>query len=413
MTNYAVTTNFASKDTLISGNPLKQISGAQLTTEFVNIAAAIGTKFDLNGASAVMNIPATNQQFVNSGAKIQRLNDRVMIGDACLNDGLFPNVTKDWLSAFQTSQAGGPANGTILGAQMASLGNSAWCGVGFLSGAQSLNIGATNVIANCSFAVNNTVSGATPAWAYYGEAHRMNNTAGQTVGFEIDVVQRGALAQNHPYFQSGGEVVGIICAAGAGMAATGQVAATAGLTFAANATGGTIPFDKGIIFQSTSIRGTDGVTGTGLAVNFAKGHVQQWWATGGIATGSIVGNGSTAAGAVGIDLDEGFLQITAAGGAAHTRFTGVPGAINYLNIFHGATANPIVVQTAGGDANVDLRVNCAGLGTILFGSSGLFSANTTVATALGSVGPAGAHTTVQTWLTIKDNTGTIRYIPCF
>lgn len=40
------------------------------------------------------------------------------------------------------------------------------------------------------------------------------------------------------------------------------------------------------------------------------------------------------------------------------------------------------------------------------------SANGTVATVLGSLGPAGSNTTVQEWLTININ-GTVRYIPCF
>jgi hypothetical protein len=42
-----------------------------------------------------------------------------------------------------------------------------------------------------------------------------------------------------------------------------------------------------------------------------------------------------------------------------------------------------------------------------------FSANTTVATVLGSVGPAGANTTVQEWFTIKNAAGVTRYIPAF
>lgn len=40
------------------------------------------------------------------------------------------------------------------------------------------------------------------------------------------------------------------------------------------------------------------------------------------------------------------------------------------------------------------------------------SANGSVATVLGSVGPAGSNTTVQEWLTVDIN-GTTRYIPCF
>lgn len=358
----------------------------------------------------IINQAATNQQFANAGAVIQRLNDRVMIGDACINDGLFPNVTKDWLSAFQTSQAGGPANGTLLGVQCAVLGNSAWAGGAFLAAAQSLNIGAINVLALSSFAVNNTLFGPTPAWAYYGEAHRMNNVAGQTVAMELDVVQRGSLQAMSPYSQAAGEAVCYIAAAGAGMSAVGQFNATCAFMTGANP----MPFDKGIVFQATSIAGTDGVNGTGYAIALAKGHVISWWATGGVQTGTIVGIGTTNANATALILGEAQFIVRTTNGLNHTLFQGVAAAVNYLTIFQGATANPVVMQATGGDANVDLEFTCAGSGTVRFGSSGMFSANGAVATSLGAVGPAGSHTTVQEWLTIKDaGSGAVRFIPCF
>lgn len=46
MSNYTVTTNFLSKDALISGNPLKLVKGADLTVEFNNIAVACNSKGD-------------------------------------------------------------------------------------------------------------------------------------------------------------------------------------------------------------------------------------------------------------------------------------------------------------------------------------------------------------------------------
>ena len=52
-------------------------------------------------------------------------------------------------------------------------------------------------------------------------------------------------------------------------------------------------------------------------------------------------------------------------------------------------------------------------GQVKFSASASFSANGSVATALSSVGPTGAQTTVQEWLTIKNASGTVRYIPCF
>lgn len=46
MTDYVKSTNFASKDNLASGNPLKIIKGTEFDTEFNNIATAIATKAD-------------------------------------------------------------------------------------------------------------------------------------------------------------------------------------------------------------------------------------------------------------------------------------------------------------------------------------------------------------------------------
>ena len=46
MADYAKSTNFASKDTLSSGNPLKIVKGTEIDTEFNNIATAISTKQD-------------------------------------------------------------------------------------------------------------------------------------------------------------------------------------------------------------------------------------------------------------------------------------------------------------------------------------------------------------------------------
>ena len=46
MSNYTQTTNFATKDALASGNPLKIVKGTEINTEFANIATAVATKAD-------------------------------------------------------------------------------------------------------------------------------------------------------------------------------------------------------------------------------------------------------------------------------------------------------------------------------------------------------------------------------
>ena len=47
MTDYTKSTNFATKDNLSSGNPLKIVKGTEIDTEFNNIQTAIATKADL------------------------------------------------------------------------------------------------------------------------------------------------------------------------------------------------------------------------------------------------------------------------------------------------------------------------------------------------------------------------------
>ena len=47
MTDYTKSTNFATKDNLSSGNPLKIVKGTEIDTEFNNIATAVATKADL------------------------------------------------------------------------------------------------------------------------------------------------------------------------------------------------------------------------------------------------------------------------------------------------------------------------------------------------------------------------------
>ena len=46
MSNYTPVTNFLSKDSLVSGNPLKALKGAELSTEFAAVATAVNSKPD-------------------------------------------------------------------------------------------------------------------------------------------------------------------------------------------------------------------------------------------------------------------------------------------------------------------------------------------------------------------------------
>lgn len=74
---------------------------------------------------------------------------------------------------------------------------------------------------------------------------------------------------------------------------------------------------------------------------------------------------------------------------------------------------PSIAATAASDTNQDLKIAALGTGNIQFNNAGSVTANAAIATVLGSLGPTGSHTTVQEWLTVKNPSGTVRYIPCF
>ncbi len=60
MANYTKTTNFAVKDSLVSGNPSKIIKGTEIDTEYNNIASAVTSKADANNAALTGTATAVN-----------------------------------------------------------------------------------------------------------------------------------------------------------------------------------------------------------------------------------------------------------------------------------------------------------------------------------------------------------------
>lgn len=70
MSNYVKSTDFASKDDLATGNPLKLIKGSEVNTEFNSIQTAIATKADLASPAFTGNPTVTTQAIDNSSARL-------------------------------------------------------------------------------------------------------------------------------------------------------------------------------------------------------------------------------------------------------------------------------------------------------------------------------------------------------
>jgi hypothetical protein len=100
-------------------------------------------------------------------------------------------------------------------------------------------------------------------------------------------------------------------------------------------------------------------------------------------------------------------------GVAFTAQAADASTVNHLKAFGHSTGGAPALAASGTDTDINVALIPQGAGKVQYGSAGCFSANGAVATSLGSIGPAGAGTTVAKWLTIVDNSGTTRYIPCF
>jgi hypothetical protein len=98
LTEYVKSTNFASKDSLAIGNPLKIVKGTELDAEFNNIAVAVATKADLNSPALVgvptapTAAPGTNTVQVATAAFVQTALQAVYpIGSIYINAGVTTN----------------------------------------------------------------------------------------------------------------------------------------------------------------------------------------------------------------------------------------------------------------------------------------------------------------------------------
>lgn len=69
MSSYTKSTDFASKDSLLTGNPLKTVKGTEIDDEFNSIQTAVNSKADLN-APALVNPTATTQAASDDSTKV-------------------------------------------------------------------------------------------------------------------------------------------------------------------------------------------------------------------------------------------------------------------------------------------------------------------------------------------------------
>jgi hypothetical protein len=228
-----------------------EIQATQPTTLQYN-----GTAWQVLSPPTLLQQSATGFFYSQSGARIDRLEDRLFVGDATLNDGQGPTnpVSADWLTQWQLSigLSGGSVTSSVMGLLTTTPQTAVSAPVGLTAGARTLSAtGVLDAIGIQSFGVNNSNFG-TSVWGFYAEGHRTNNLVNSAIGIELDVTQRGALVGLNPYLQNFGATYAVQVASGAGQGAT----VTA--TFATNVMTVTVvnqPSDTSLILVGNHVSG--------------------------------------------------------------------------------------------------------------------------------------------------------------
>ncbi|ORM55987.1 hypothetical protein HA41_00720 [Pantoea conspicua] len=354
---YKWTGSFASGPKVVPENSTPASSGGEGAGKWLTVGdSALRSQLIDGFADILVEQPKTGNFWidVHPEAKIHRQNDRLFIGAAADNDGKISSTpsssTKDWMELIR------PA--TTNNAQFAVLST---IGQGAVLGASRssdfASAGSLGCIGLSGYGINDNTAFPQTAYGAYLEAQRFAG-AGRTHGFELDIVNFGSAVGIQPYdmFQDGLTVGGWI-ASGAEFSSTKASAALAIINNGA-------PFDKGIVFHSTSLAGTDGITGAGVAIEMAKNQAMRWMFGAGDLGASLTSGVSNPAATQQLAFtDSGMLfrnRVT------RTMFR-VDVSDTYVNGLEVIPANAgfaAAIQATGTDTNIDVALTPKGTGVV-------------------------------------------------
>jgi len=111
MTNYTKSTNFATKDTLTSGDPLKIVKGTEINTEFDAISTAIATKADTASPTftGTVTIPTLSVSGTSTLTGVTTLTAQPILSSLTASKPVFTDVSKGLVS---TGTLGADQGGT-------------------------------------------------------------------------------------------------------------------------------------------------------------------------------------------------------------------------------------------------------------------------------------------------------------
>lgn len=319
-------------------------------------------------------IRQTNSANFFGAQALNKMADKLFFGGATVGDGLFPNVSKNWLSTYQSYYNGSDPSVTTSAIFLSDdrLDNGAT--EPFMAGTHTKisSITGKNGLAVQAYAVADSPVGGDFVWAFYGEGHATTSTS-RAWGMECHVVNRtGSNGSVTPYFGSApNQTIGLQITSGCGftgaqMGSPTPSNASAGLVFT---TGYGADTDKaflaGIVFQGTSLDGTNGNdSGNGQAIMMAKGHRITWYVPGNTPGPFISSSIATASNSTNILFTDGGFTVNGPSGQVLLQIPTLASAVNRVTINAAATGGPPQLISSGSDTNIHLRLSPKGTGTL-------------------------------------------------
>lgn len=325
--------------------------------------------------------------YTTNGAFVHKMGDRVQMGDAVRHDAGIAMDQPDWFTTYMRSK--GREYAFLTSATVGitnSLNNNASNTMVVASHSKDLLPG-WNCIGLIAIGVGNNTSGTGHSYAGYFEAYRDVGVSGGAYGIEIDTINYASLANTDPYVQPANQTIGLQIASGGEFSSTGQVDSSAAINIRKNGS----KFYRGIVFGSDALTGSDGVTGTSIAIALAKGQKMQWYSGVDSGTSAIFCSGDTASQSMSQEFSNNLLKFNAPSGLAFSvGYTNT--SVNYVAAQAQNSGLPAQLLAKGADttANVDLQLVPQASGYIWTGPH-----------TAGVLSPTG-------FVTMKDSSGVLR-----
>lgn len=351
-----------------------------------------------------------------AGGNIWRFADRVFVGYAA---GHFAGNKRDSTADAGNSWLDSGTDGPYFCARdaqnltMSSVGLIAVSGISRSSdqdGANTACIGVSGAV------MNDKASGT--AWGLYSDVIRESG-AGLTCGLEIAAKNQGTDVTSLPYTLANG-VIGLLLAGGGDSSYGG--APTNPSNTAIEIINNSTTWNVGILFEDASLTGTDGVTGTGVAMSMARGHTLKWSYAGNNAGASIRSEVDAADSKTNMIFDDGTTQLVGYNDKIYFAAVQATNQVNYINMLAAATAVAPEVKALGDDTNINLYLRPKGTGSLAVVIDGATQFNVlrtasvvnyvevtgAATTAAPIYGVAGSDTNIDLALTPK-GTGVVKF----